>query len=84
MLLHTSQINAAFLPDVIDMFRKRGWKIVAAADAFTDALYSSQPNTLPAGESIIWSLAKQHGATDLRYPAEDGEYEEAKLNALHL
>lgn len=84
LLLHTNQINAAFLPQLIARFRDKGWKIVSPADAFADPLYSSRPDTLPAGESIVWSLAKQHGETGLRYPAEDGDYEEAKLDALHL
>lgn len=84
LLLHTSQINAAFLPHMIAMFRERGWKIIAPADAFADSLYSTKSSALPAGESIVWSLAKQHGVAGLRYPAEDGEYEEAKLNALQL
>lgn len=84
ILLHTNQINAAFLPHMIAMFRARGWKIIAPANAFADSLYATESSTLPAGESIVWSLAKQHGIAELRYPAEDGEYEEAKLNELHL
>jgi hypothetical protein len=41
---------------------------------------------LPAGESIVWSLAKEKGviAKSLRYPAEDGEYENARMNKLGL
>jgi hypothetical protein len=41
---------------------------------------------LPAGESIIWSLAKEKGtiAKSLRYPAEDGASENARMNKLGL
>jgi peptidoglycan-N-acetylglucosamine deacetylase len=84
MLLHTNAVNAAFLPDVITMFRDRGWKIVATSAAFSDPLYARRPTTIPAGESIVWSLAKQNGVRDLRYPAEEAEYEKPRLAALHL
>ena len=79
MLLHTNAINAAFLRDAIAMFRERGWKIVAPDAAFADAIYTSLPDTAPAGESIVWALAKHAGRSGLRYPAEDGAYEEPRL-----
>ena len=84
MLLHTNTINAYFLPDIIAMFRAAGWEIIDPADAYKDPVYAKQPDVLPAGESTIWSLAKQAGVPDLRYPAEDGVYEEPKLDALGL
>jgi peptidoglycan/xylan/chitin deacetylase (PgdA/CDA1 family) len=82
MLLHTNAINAAFLGDAIALFRKRGWKIVSAESAFADPLYSAQPSSLPAGESIVWALAKDAGRPGLRYPAEDDAYEISKLTHL--
>ena len=84
LLLHTNAINAAFIGDVIAMFRSKGWRIVAPAEAFADPLYASTPDTLPAGESIVWALAKQRGASGLRYPAEDGVYEKPLLDKLGL
>ncbi len=84
ILLHTNTINAYFLSDVIAMFRAAGWEIIDPAEAYKDAVYAKQPNVLPAGESIIWSLAKQTGVPGLRYPAEDGVYEAPKLEALGL
>ncbi len=84
LLLHTRRINAEFLPDIIGMFRARGWTIISPADAYTDPLYAQQPATLPAGESILWSLAKQSGMGGLRYPAEDDIYEKPILDALGL
>ena len=84
MLLHTNTINAYFLSDVIAMFRTAGWEIIDPAEAYEDAVYAKQPEVLPAGESIVWSLAKQAGIPNLRYPAEDGVYEEPKLDALGL
>jgi hypothetical protein len=39
---------------------------------------------LPAGESILWALAKQHGVPGLRWPGEDDIYEKPLLDALQL
>jgi peptidoglycan-N-acetylglucosamine deacetylase len=84
ILLHTRSINADFLPDMINMFRSKGWTIIAPADAFSDPLYSMKPAVLPAGESILWSLAKQARVPHLRYPAEDDVYEKPILDKLGL
>jgi len=84
LLLHANAINAAFLPDVIAMFRANGWTIVAPDEAWADPVYAMKPVTLPAGESIVWSLARQDGVEGLRYPAEDDVYEKPILDALGL
>jgi peptidoglycan/xylan/chitin deacetylase (PgdA/CDA1 family) len=84
LLLHTNAINAAFLPDVIRMFRARGWKVIDAARAFRDPIFDADPVVLPAGESLIWSLAKAKGLPDLRYPGEDAPYEKPILDAAGL
>ncbi|MEO8011518.1 MAG: hypothetical protein ABI650_07745, partial [Dokdonella sp.] len=84
LLLHTNTINAYFLSDVIAMFRAARWEIIDPSEAYKDTVYSRQPDVLPAGESIIWSLAKEAGVPNLRYPAEDGIHEESKLDALGL
>jgi peptidoglycan-N-acetylglucosamine deacetylase len=82
MLLHTNAINAAWLGEVIAAFRAAGWAFVAPAVAFADPLYRMQPQSLPAGEGIVWALAKDAGRKDLRYPAEDSEYEEPILRQI--
>lgn len=84
MLLHTNEINAAALPQVIAVFRERGWHFVAPKAAFDDPVYSLPVNTLPAGESLIWASAKAAGLSGLRYPAEDSVYEEPKLRSQSL
>lgn len=84
ILLHTNAINAAFLTDVIVMFRSKGWNIISPEEAYQDPLYSKMPEVLPAGESILWSFAKQYKLPSLRYPAEDGIYEKPILDALGL
>ena len=75
LLLHTNQINAQWLDDVIRHFRQAGWRFVDPAEAFEDPLYALLPTSLPAGESIVWALAKDAGIKGLRYPAEDAAYE---------
>jgi peptidoglycan/xylan/chitin deacetylase (PgdA/CDA1 family) len=84
LLLHTNAINAAFLVDVISMFRDNGWHFIHPQKAYQDPLYSTKPNVLPAGESILWSLAKQMNHQGLRYPAEDSIYEKLLLDELKL
>ena len=66
------------------MFRAKGWTIIAPAEAYQDPLYAMQPRVLPAGESILWSLAKQARLPKLRYPAEDDVWEKQKLDRLGL
>ena len=77
--LHTNALNAAALPEVIEAFRNRGWHFVAARTAFEDPLYAMQPMTLPAGESIVWALARERGVDGLRQPPEDAAYERPLL-----
>jgi peptidoglycan-N-acetylglucosamine deacetylase len=84
LLLHHNLINALFLRDVIHMFRDKGWTLIDSEVAFKDPVYSMRPNTLPAGESVLWALAKARGVPGLRSPGEDGIYEKPILDRLHL
>jgi len=86
VLLHHNSLNALYLDDLIGMFVAKGWKPVDASYAFADDVYDQQPNILPAGESLMWALAKQSGKfeSELRYPGEDDVYENPKMDALKL
>lgn len=86
ILIHYNLINALFLPDVLAMFRTKGWDVIDAEEAFMDPAFSRQPDTIPAGESLIWALAKKSGKFEgkLRYPGEDDVYEKPKLDRLGL
>ena len=86
LLIHHNVLNELFLSDVLDMFEAKGWKLIDAKNAFTDSVFSAAPNILPAGESIIWALAKETGKFEnvLRYPGEDSEYEKSKMDQLGL
>jgi peptidoglycan/xylan/chitin deacetylase (PgdA/CDA1 family) len=86
VLMHFNLLNGLFLGDLIAMFKTKGWEPISAREAFTDPVFSAKPKVLPAGESIVWSLAKEKGtiAMSLRYPAEDGEIENARMDKLGL
>ena len=67
LLLHHNLINALFLDDLIQMFRQRGWQLVSARAAFQDPVYAMVPAGLPAGESILWALARAKGIRFIPY-----------------
>jgi hypothetical protein len=60
--------------------------ILGADEAFSDPVFSKAPDTVPAGESLVWALAKETGKYDkkLRYPGEDDVYEKPVLDKLKL
>src|SRR6266404_4972076 len=86
ILLHFNPLNAYVLPDVLTAFEKAGWQWIDASLAFEDPAFRSQPQVVPAGESLVWALAKETGRFNdrLRYPGEDGDFERAKMDALGL
>ena len=86
LLLHYNQINALFLGDAIAMFLARGWNVIDATQAFSDPVFQREPNNVPAGESLLWALAKESGRFEgkLRYPGEDSVYEKPALDRLQL
>jgi peptidoglycan-N-acetylglucosamine deacetylase len=86
LLVHFNLLNALFLDDLIALFKAKGWQPIDAEDAYADPVFASRPNVIPAGESLIWSLAKEKGilVKSLRYPAEDSAYEAARMTKLGL
>lgn len=86
VLVHFNLLNGLFLGDLIEMFKSKGWRAIDAEEAFTDDVFSAKPKILPAGESIVWSIAKEKGTIpmSLRYPAEDGQVENARMDKLGL
>lgn len=86
ILLHYNLINTLFLADVLEMFVQRGWTLIGAEQAWADPVFQRQPKIVPAGESLVWALAKETGRFDaiLRYPGEDDTYEKPILDRLGL
>jgi peptidoglycan-N-acetylglucosamine deacetylase len=82
LLIHHNLLNALFLDEVLKMIKAKGWKLISAASAFQDHVHQKRPDTVPAGESITWALAKESKCCDskLRYPAEDGSYEKVRMD----
>lgn len=86
LLLHHNLAAALFLDHLIQYFKDQGWEVIDADRAYEDTIYNEVPGNIPAGESIIWALAKQSGKFEkvLRYPAEDQVYEKALMDKLGL
>lgn len=86
LLIHHTLLNALFLDDLLEHFGKSGWRAIGADEAFADPVFREEPKTLPAGESLIWSLAKASGRFEgeLRYPGEDARYESEEMDRLGL
>lgn len=86
LLIHYNLLNSLFLGDLLAMFRSKGWGVIGADEAFSDRVFERQPDTAPAGESLIWALAKESGKFEdrLRYPGEDDVYEKPVLDRLGL
>jgi len=86
LLIHYNLLNSLFLGDLLAMFRAKGWDVIDAEEAFSDEVFTRQPDTAPAGQSLIWALAKETGKfeTRLRYPGEDDVYEKPVLDRLQL
>lgn len=81
LLLHYNLLNALFLKDLIIELKKENFILINTNEAYTDSIYGLFPTNIPAGESIVWAMAKESGKYEdtLRYPAEDSPYEEEKL-----
>ena len=86
ILLHHRLTTGLFLDDALTMFQARGWRTISASTAFESPEFALVPQALPAGQSLVWALARSDPrlASRLRYPGEDGDYEAPKLDALKL
>lgn len=86
LLIHYNLLNSLFLGDLLAMFQSKGWGMIGAEEAFSDQVFDRQPDSAPAGESLIWALAKESGKFEnrLRYPGEDDVYEKPFLDRLGL
>lgn len=85
LLVHYNELNALFLGDLLDQYKRQGWKLIDAEHAYTDPVFSETPNVLPAGDSLVLALAVQSGKIKRpRWPAEDGELEAPNMNRLGL
>ena len=86
LLMHHSLLNGLFLGDLLARFVTEGWQWIDAPTAYEDPVFASEPDTLPAGQSLVWALAKESGRFDdvLRYPGENDTYEQPRITELGL
>lgn len=86
LLLHHNFAAALFIDDLVEHFKQNGWNVTDAGKAYQDVIYATVTGTLPGGESLIWSMAAENEKfkTKIRYPAEDSQYEKAKMDSLGL
>lgn len=84
LIVHHNLLNALFLGDLLDALEREGFRIVAPEQAFADPVFARQSTTIPAGEGLIWALARGDARLrdGLRYPAEDDVYEATVLGRL--
>ncbi len=75
--------SQANLDDLLSMFESRGWTVIDAAQAFADPVFDKAVDTMPAGQGMLWAHAKAAGR-DVRYPAEDRDYEKSAMDRLGL
>lgn len=86
LLLHHNLAAALFLGDALAAFKAAGWRLIDARTAFADPIFRAQPDIAPAGQSLVWQLAKARGGFEprLRFPGEDERYERPELDRLGL
>ena len=84
LVLHHNLLNALFLGDLIDALQRDGFRLVSPEEAYADPFFALQPGSIPAGESLVWSLARDNDQLrpGLRYPGEDDKYEAQVLGQL--
>jgi len=87
LLLHYNLLNALFLEDLMKAFEERGgFTWIDASTAFADPLFKTNPDVVPAGESLLYAIAKQKGKLpkDAPYPMEDGDQLKGPMDQLGL
>jgi peptidoglycan/xylan/chitin deacetylase (PgdA/CDA1 family) len=53
MLLHANRLNADWLPELLDVFRNRGYRFVSLDEAVVDPVYT-RPDTFTGSGGITW------------------------------
>ncbi|MEO8019934.1 MAG: polysaccharide deacetylase family protein [Pseudomonadota bacterium] len=85
LLVHHNVLNELYLGDLLDQYKRQGWRLVDAEHAYTDPVFNEQPHVLPAGNSLVLALATQAGKikrTDRR--SEGEKYEAPNMDHLKL
>lgn len=85
LLIHHNLINGLFLGDLLEMFEKRGWRLVDAAPTFDQPELARTYDAMPSGQSVVLqaAIATRHPDAAL-FPDGESAIEKAKLDALGL
>jgi len=59
LLLHENDLNALFLPNLVQALKEQGWKIITPEEAYSDPIWAKTPKTLHHGDGRIASLAEE-------------------------
>lgn len=85
LLVHHNVINELCLDDVLAQYKRMGWKLIDAELAYADPIYKTEPDVLPAGDSLVLAIGEENGKVKRpRWPAEDGKYEAPEMDRLGL
>lgn len=85
LLVHYNAVNEHFLGDVLEQYKRQGWKLIDAEHAYADPVFGETPDVLPAGDSLVLALGVQNGKVKrARWPSEDGTYEAPAMDRLGL
>ena len=78
--LQANALNAETLPELIRLFRRKGWTVVSPQQAYRDGLYEREPAVVPAGGSLVVALGRQMKLKGLRTPEQDLQQEQRRLD----
>lgn len=59
LLLHENDLNALFLPNLVQALKEQGWKIISPEEAYSDPIWAKTPKTLHHGDGRIAALAEE-------------------------
>lgn len=81
LLLHENDLAALYVDDLAAALRERGWRIVGADEAYSDAIATRVPDTLFNGQGRVAALAHAAGrpARELIHAAEDEAWIDAEI-----
>ena len=66
LLVHHNVVNELYLGDILDQYKRQGWKLIDAEQAYTDPIFDEKPSVLPAGDSLVLALAVQTARPNYR------------------
>src|SRR3989339_426154 len=67
ILLHEMDATVMFIDSLVNEFRKQGWNIISAQDAYQDEIYSRQPKNTYTNNGFIAQLAKENTGETFSY-----------------